>query len=53
LLSFAFQPRDVERRAQSDEITADERTELENYLQVSNLLLIMQSQARQFLTSTS
>jgi hypothetical protein len=55
LLSFAFQPRDVERmnalaeRAQGGELTAEESAELESYLHVGNLLAIMQAKARQFL----
>ena len=57
LLSFAFQPRDIERmnqlaeRAQTGKLNADERAELGSYLHVSNLLAVMQSKARQFLGS--
>lgn len=55
LLSFAFQPSDMERmhdlaeRAQAAELEPKERDELESYLHVSNLLAVMQSKARQFL----
>jgi hypothetical protein len=55
LLSFAFQPSDMERmrelaeRAQAAELDTEEREELESCLRVSNLLAIMQSKARQFL----
>jgi hypothetical protein len=55
LLSFAFQPQDLERmntlaeRAQASEVSPVERAELESYLHVSNLLAVMQSKARQFL----
>ena len=57
LLSFAFQPRDIERmnqlagRAQAGELDGDEHAELRIYLHVSNLLAVMQSKARQFLVS--
>ena len=57
LLSFAFQPADLDRmnllaeRAQSDSLHEEERQELESYLHVSNLLAVMQSKARQFLTA--
>ena len=57
LLSFSFQPGDLDRmnelaqRAQGDVLTSDERSELESYLHVSNLLAVMQSQARKFLGS--
>ena len=57
LLSFAFQPHDLERmnelseRAQRGTLTAGEREELDSYLHVSNLLAVMQSRARQFLKS--
>jgi hypothetical protein len=40
------------QRAQNDEITPNERAELESYLHVSNLLAVTQSQARQFLKCT-
>lgn len=57
LLSFKFQPSDVDRMnelaqgAQSGRLTEEERIELESYLHVSNLLVIMQSEARQVLHS--
>lgn len=55
LLSFSFEPRDVERMnelaeaGQHGELPADQRAELESYLHVSNLLAVMQSGARRFL----
>jgi hypothetical protein len=57
LLSFTFQSRDVERmnelaqRAQGGQLTEEEHRELESYLHVSNLLVVMQSHARQVLNS--
>ena len=58
LLSFAFEPRDMERmnelaqRAQEAALDDVEREELESYLHVGNLLSVMQSKARQFLKSS-
>ena len=55
LLSFAFQPADMERMhqlaelGQGAQLNPEEREELESYRHVSNLLAIMQSEARQFL----
>ena len=55
LLSFAFEPHDLERmnqlarRSQTGTLKGKEREELESYLHVSNLLAVMQSKARQFL----
>lgn len=55
LLSFAFEPHDLERmnqlarRSQTGTLKGEEREELESYLHVSNLLAVMQSKARQFL----
>jgi|SRR5579864_4212227 hypothetical protein len=55
LLSFAFEPTDVERmnqlaeRARDGNISPGEETELDGYLHVGNLLTIMQSKARVYL----
>jgi hypothetical protein len=57
LLSFRFEAGDLQRmnelvdRGQSGRLTEDERQELESYLHVSNLLAVMQSEARQALKS--
>ena len=59
LLSFAFQPSDIERmnelaeRSQAGTLTESEREELEGYVHVSNLLAVMQSKARQFMKTKS
>jgi hypothetical protein len=57
LLALGFQPADMERMndlaqlAQRGEIAEHERQELESYLHVSNLLAVMQSEARHVLKS--
>jgi hypothetical protein len=57
LLSIHFEDRDVARMnslaqlAQSGELSEEERTELDSYLHVSNLLAVMQSKARRSLAA--
>jgi hypothetical protein len=52
LLRLNFPPADHERvqtlsvKAQQGKLTADERTELEEYIRVSDLLALLQSKAR-------
>jgi hypothetical protein len=55
ILRLGFGPRDLKRieklgiLAQEGEISAPDRTELEEYLRVSHILMLMKSQARQVL----
>jgi hypothetical protein len=55
LLSFTFEPSDVERMNELAEagrrgaLSREQRAELESYVHVSNLLTVMQSEARRYL----